>query len=391
MRKSLLFLAVFVSFVFLSSVKSIAQSAPTVSTSIASSISSDSAVLGGNVTADGGATVTERGIVYSDTDKTPTIEKGATKVVIGSGIGDFSQKIGSLAPEKTYYYNAYAINSAGTGYGTASSFTTKSGSGSVAKGDTLVKVNFTSYEKAWPSFKGWVNVDPSENKKGTEYGVPVTFPCGIKLDINHNGTNFGGWMSQWDETIYPSGIGDTYGDFNDQTPVILILSGLDPDKSYTFTFFCSRAYYIQGGRKTTSTIGEVKKSVEAYGNKNELLIFDNVKSDDDGILKIEVLNDFPEYGHLNTMIIIENLSVSSSIIKEESLKVYSAYGHIWIDGKVDPSAKAQLFNLNGQIMGTYNLQHGNRNSIPTAGLIPGIYLVRLREGYNYRSFKVMVH
>jgi hypothetical protein len=98
--------------------------APTVNTTAASSIASTSATLGGNVTADGGAAISERGVVYSTSDATPTIAEGATKVTIGSGTGSFSQSVGSLTQGTTYYFNAYAINSAGTSYGTASSFTT---------------------------------------------------------------------------------------------------------------------------------------------------------------------------------------------------------------------------------------------------------------------------
>ena len=98
--------------------------APTVTTTAPSVIAATSATLGGNVTADGGATVSARGVVYSATDSTPTIAEGATQVAIGSGTGSFSQSVGSLAPGTTYYVNAYATNSGGTRYGTATSFTT---------------------------------------------------------------------------------------------------------------------------------------------------------------------------------------------------------------------------------------------------------------------------
>jgi hypothetical protein len=99
-------------------------SPPTVTTTAASAISTTAATIGGNVTADGGATVSERGVVYSTTDATPTIAEGATKLQIASGTGAFSQEISSLSSGTTYYYNAYAINSEGTSYGTATSFKT---------------------------------------------------------------------------------------------------------------------------------------------------------------------------------------------------------------------------------------------------------------------------
>ncbi|WMJ72346.1 Ig-like domain-containing protein [Cytophagaceae bacterium ABcell3] len=98
-------------------------SLPTVTTSSPTSITTTSATLGGNVTDDGGATVTERGIVYS-TSTYPTTSDN--KVPIGEGTGSFSQSVTGLNPGTLYYTRAYAINSEGTTYGTQQSFTTLS-------------------------------------------------------------------------------------------------------------------------------------------------------------------------------------------------------------------------------------------------------------------------
>jgi large repetitive protein len=95
--------------------------APTVSTTAATTIQTNSAVLGGNVTADGGATVTERGIVWS-TSGVPTTSNN--KVQNGSGTGTFSSTISSLPAGTLINYRAYAINSEGTSYGANSPFTT---------------------------------------------------------------------------------------------------------------------------------------------------------------------------------------------------------------------------------------------------------------------------
>lgn len=98
---------------------------PQVTTSAPSTITANLAALGGNVTSDGGDTVTGRGVVYSSTDNTPTIgESGVTQVANGSGTGSFSESIGSLTPSTRYYVCAYATNSAGTSYGSVMEFTT---------------------------------------------------------------------------------------------------------------------------------------------------------------------------------------------------------------------------------------------------------------------------
>ena len=85
---------------------------PTLTTSAATAIATTSATLGGNITGDGGAAVTARGVVYSSTDSTPTIgEPGVTQDTNGSGSGSFSETIGSMAIATHYYYQAYAVNS----------------------------------------------------------------------------------------------------------------------------------------------------------------------------------------------------------------------------------------------------------------------------------------
>ncbi len=98
---------------------------PTVTTTAASSITTTSAILGGNVTDGGSVTVTERGVVYSSTDDTPTIgETGVIKESNGDGTGTFDEPITSLSINTRYYINAYATNAVGTSYGTASNFVT---------------------------------------------------------------------------------------------------------------------------------------------------------------------------------------------------------------------------------------------------------------------------
>lgn len=94
---------------------------PTVTTSSATNISYTSASVGGNVTSDGGATVTERGVCYA-TYSSPTTSN--SRVKSGSGTGSFTANLTSLSDGTTYYVRAYAINSEGTTYGSQVTFTT---------------------------------------------------------------------------------------------------------------------------------------------------------------------------------------------------------------------------------------------------------------------------
>jgi len=101
-------------------------SAPTVTTSAATSVGSTTATLNGNVSADGGAEVTARGFVYSTTEATPELgESGVTQSASASGgTGLIDAALSSLSANTTYSFQAYATNSAGTTYGGVQSFTT---------------------------------------------------------------------------------------------------------------------------------------------------------------------------------------------------------------------------------------------------------------------------
>lgn len=94
---------------------------PTVVTSPISQITETSAVAGGEVTSDGGAEVTSRGVCWSLVSN-PTIEN--EKTVDGVGVGSFQSSLSSLSQNTTYYLRAYATNSEGTSYGKEVSFTT---------------------------------------------------------------------------------------------------------------------------------------------------------------------------------------------------------------------------------------------------------------------------
>ena len=80
---------------------------PTVITSSVNNISYTSATIDGTITDDGGATVTERGVVYSTT---PNPTTSNSKVVSGSGKGAFSCNLNDLQESTTYYVRAYAVN-----------------------------------------------------------------------------------------------------------------------------------------------------------------------------------------------------------------------------------------------------------------------------------------
>jgi hypothetical protein len=86
-----------------------------------SEITETSAVVGCEVTSDGGAEVTSRGVCWS-VDSNPTIEND--KTTDGEGVGSFQSVLSDLSQNTTYYVRAYATNSKGTAYGEEVTFKT---------------------------------------------------------------------------------------------------------------------------------------------------------------------------------------------------------------------------------------------------------------------------
>jgi uncharacterized protein (TIGR02145 family) len=93
-----------------------------VSTIATSNITLLTATSGGNITDNGGADVTARGVVWN-TATAPTTNL-ATKTTDGTGVGSFSSAIANLSPSTSYFVRAYASNSVGIAYGNEITFTT---------------------------------------------------------------------------------------------------------------------------------------------------------------------------------------------------------------------------------------------------------------------------
>jgi uncharacterized protein (TIGR02145 family) len=94
-----------------------------VTTSQVTNITATTAVCGGNITEEGGAPVTARGVVWSNSEN-PTVTNNLGLTSNGSGVGGFVSNITGLTPETEYYVRAYATNSFGTAYGNQWTFTT---------------------------------------------------------------------------------------------------------------------------------------------------------------------------------------------------------------------------------------------------------------------------
>ncbi|MCQ2274781.1 MAG: DUF1566 domain-containing protein [Bacteroidales bacterium] len=172
---------------------------PTVTTTSATNITATSITAGGNVTADGGYSVTEKGLCYS-TSPSPTISD--SKKILGTGVGSFSGSITGLSVNTLYYIRAYATNSKGTSYGTEITATTASGL------PTVTTTNITNVTATSAQTGGNVTSDGGYpvTARGVCYG---TLP-NPDLTSNYSHTTNGTGTGYFSSTISLSGSGTYY-------------------------------------------------------------------------------------------------------------------------------------------------------------------------------------
>ena len=132
---------------------------PTITTS-STTATSTSITSGGEITDDGGYNIIARGVCYSTTNSTPTIEDSYTTAGIGTGA--FISVITSVTVSTTYYVRAYATNSIGTGYGDAIAITT---------GNGLPMVTTTAISKNGSAFLSGGYVSDDGGSAVTERGI----------------------------------------------------------------------------------------------------------------------------------------------------------------------------------------------------------------------------
>jgi hypothetical protein len=151
--------------------------APVVVTSSVEPIEKTLAGLNGEVTYDGGGTVSARGFVWGTTEN-PTMEENV--INSGDGVGVFSEELNGLTMNTTYHVRAFATNSYGTSYGENVTFTT-----------------LADITKLWivGDYNGWDNSDnakfiiSTEESNGLAEGYVYLTVGGIKLALDHSWSN----------------------------------------------------------------------------------------------------------------------------------------------------------------------------------------------------------
>ena len=170
---------------------------PVVTTTTVSAITHTGATSGGNVTSDGGAEVTARGVCWN-TSADPTILNSKTSD--GKGTGSFTSTLSQLTPGTPYYLRAYATNEAGTGYGNPVTFTTSS--------ITLATVITTGVSVTGTTAVVGGNITSDGGGQITARGI--CWGKNATPTINDNKTTEGNGTGTYSSTITGLSSGETY-------------------------------------------------------------------------------------------------------------------------------------------------------------------------------------
>lgn len=189
----LLVLLMTIAILFASCKKENKSELPSLSTLSATEITFNEAISGGNITSDGKAHITARGVIW-DTTENPALEQHYGITNDGTGIGLYSSKLTGLLAETKYYVRAFATNSEGTAYGQQQTFTTTGTgsapmvdfSGSPTNGTAILIVSFTDQSTNSPTSWIW---DFGDGTTSTQQNYSKTYNSAGIYTVKLTATN----------------------------------------------------------------------------------------------------------------------------------------------------------------------------------------------------------
>ena len=203
-------------------------SLPTIVSPTSSVMSATSAMLGANITSNGGSDIINYGVVYSITSVNDNPFRGGTGVlesnIAANALGVFSISVSSLSPSTTYSFRAYAINSVGTSHtSTIGTFTTPGG-------PTIISPTATNVTVSSATLGGNVTSD----------GGLAILQRGVVFSLTSASNN---------PFIGGPGVRAFVASTNGTGVFTVNVTGLEPGRSYSF-----KAYAINGAGTFYSTV-----------------------------------------------------------------------------------------------------------------------------------------
>ena len=260
---------------------------PTVSTAEASNISANTVTLGGDVSSNGGANISERGICYAASEN-PDIS-GNHKVASTNETGSFTVDVSGLAATTTYHARAYATNSEGTSYGANISFTT-----TATPAPTVATQAASSIAQTTATLNGQINANGANATVTFEYGTTTSYGNTINADpstvtgssntsVSSNLTNLTANTTYHFRVKAENSGGTIYGD--DMSFTTTEESALPTDGLIAYYPFNGNAN-DESGNSNNGTVNGATLTSDRNGNANSAYSFDGIND------YIEINNPF---------------------------------------------------------------------------------------------------
>jgi hypothetical protein len=166
--------------------------APSVTSNAITDVGTTTLRANGNVTSDGGATITERGFYIGTNSVAPTSN---VKYIVSGTTGSYLRDVTGLSDNTTYYCWAYATNSVGTTYGARVQTTTvQAFNPTYAAYDTSTsQVNQNYHAPSATLFNGSLNYFNPLTSSLVNYGYMQDFPSEQTKNFTFFATKTGNW------------------------------------------------------------------------------------------------------------------------------------------------------------------------------------------------------
>ncbi|MFN9381522.1 MAG: fibrobacter succinogenes major paralogous domain-containing protein, partial [Bacteroidota bacterium] len=135
---------------------------PIITTNPVSTITSTTAISGGNISSNGGSAITARGIVWNKTGN-PAVGTDSIRTDASTTTGSYTLNLGNLNAGITYYVRAYATNAVGIAYGNQLTFTTQPVLDTIGNQYTTITINGKEWFKENLKTTKYANGDSIEN------------------------------------------------------------------------------------------------------------------------------------------------------------------------------------------------------------------------------------
>ena len=139
---------------------------PILSTNPVTNLTTTTATSGGNISSDGGAEITARGVCLSLTSNPTTAN---IKTIDGTGTGQYESTITELDPGAAYHLRAYATNSVGTAYGDDILFST------LGQTPSCITQPATDLSATGAKLNGTINANFLSSIVTFEYGLTTSY------------------------------------------------------------------------------------------------------------------------------------------------------------------------------------------------------------------------